>query len=81
MYVMLYADDTLVLAETPQQLQLAMSEIAVYCDQWELDINVTKTKVVVFSRGKIKKQHNFTIGNLVIETVVLVLLSRYNYQL
>tara|TARA_B110000196_G_scaffold86649_1_gene75141 strand:- start:271 stop:3555 length:3285 start_codon:yes stop_codon:yes gene_type:complete len=69
MYVMLYADDTLVLAETPQQLQLAMSEIAVYCDQWELDINVTKTKVVIFSKGKIKKQHNFTIGNLKIDTI------------
>ena len=57
------------LAETPQQLQLAMSEIAVYCDQWELEINATKTKVVVFSRGKIKKQHHFTIGNLEIDTV------------
>ena len=69
MYVLLYADDTLVLAETPEELQLAMSEIAVYCDKWELDINVTKTKVIIFSKGKIKKQHNFTIGNLNIETV------------
>lgn len=69
MYVLLYADDTLVLAETPEQLQLAMSEIAVYTDKWELVINVTKTKVIIFSRGKIKKQYNFTIGNLKIDTV------------
>ena len=68
MYILLYADDTLVLAESPQQLQLAMDEIAVYCEKWELDINVLKTKVVIFSRGKVKKQHYFKIGNLNIDT-------------
>ena len=64
MYVLLYADDTLVLAESPQDMQLALDEVGVYCNKWGLSINKTKTKVVIFSRGKIKTQYNFKIGNI-----------------
>lgn len=68
MYTLLYADDTLILAESPVELQLAMDEVSVYCNTWELTINSTKTKVVIFSRGKVKKQYSFKIGNIDIET-------------
>ena len=33
MYVLLYADDTLILAESPAQLQLAMHAASDYCVQ------------------------------------------------
>ena len=58
MYVLLYADDTLVMAESPTELQLALDEVDVYCKKWGLSINQTKTEVVIFSRGKVKTQFN-----------------------
>ena len=68
MYTLLYADDTLVLAESPTDLQLALDEVGDYCQKWGLSINQTKTKVVIFSRGKVKKQFHFKIGHLDIGT-------------
>ena len=64
MYTLLYADDTVVLAESPAELQIALDEVGIYCKKWGLSINKTKTKVVIFSRGKVKKQFSFKIGNL-----------------
>ena len=69
MYVLLYADDTLILAETPAQLQLAMHAASDYCVQWGLTINLTKTKVVIFSRGRVTTNYHFKFGVLDIETV------------
>ena len=68
LYTLLYADDTLALAESPEELQLAMNEIHDYCSKWELSINQTKTKVVIFSKGKVKKHYKFKIGNIDIST-------------
>ena len=68
MYTLLYADDTLVLAESPEQLQLALNEVGTYCNTWGLSINQTKTKVVIFSRGKVRTNFHFKIGNFDIGT-------------
>ena len=74
MYVLLYADDTLVLAESPAELQNAMDEVFSYCQKWGLTIstkkikNKSKTRVVIFSKGKVKEQHNFKMGNKNIDT-------------
>ena len=38
-----------------------------YCDTWNLTVNISKTKVVVFSRGKIRKKPVFYFGDKLIE--------------
>ena len=68
MYTLLYADDTLVFAESPEQMQLALDEIGKYCKKWDLSINKKKTKVVIFGTDIPQTQHNFTIGHLDIGT-------------
>ena len=68
MYVLLYADDTLVLAESPDELQCALDEVGIYCQKWGLTINQLKTKVVIFSRGKVRRNHSFKVGNIDIDT-------------
>jgi hypothetical protein len=70
MYVLLYADDTLVLAESPTELQLALDEVGNYCEKWGLSINQTKTKVVIFSsyNYNVRNTFDFKIGNLEIGT-------------
>ena len=55
MFMLLYADDTTVCSESAEGLQQALDALSDYCDKWSLRVNVDKTKVVVFSRGKIRK--------------------------
>ncbi len=60
LYVLLYADDTKILAETATDLQCALNALQEYCHLWKLTVNVVKTKSVIFSRGKIRQDYNFT---------------------
>ena len=62
LYVLLYADDTVILAETAEDLQKALHSLHDYCNKWNLHINISKTKIVIFSRGKVRKYPVFKIG-------------------
>ncbi len=62
LYILLYADDTAILAETPGELQKALDAMHSYCDMWKLQINTDKTKIVIFSRGKIRVRPTFYLG-------------------
>ena len=53
-FLLMYADDTVILAESPEQLQLALNKHCEYCRKWNLTVNASKTKVMLFSRGKCK---------------------------
>lgn len=50
--ILLYADDTAVLSNSPQGLQRCLDALAVYCDKWKLTVNATKTQVVIFSKRR-----------------------------
>ena len=55
--VLLYADDTVILAESEQDLQRALDSLSEYCQLWDLTVNLDKTKVVIFSqRSKTPKK-------------------------
>lgn len=60
LYLLLYADDTVILAESNEQLQAALNSMYLYCQTWKLEVNPTKTKVVVFSKRKVKEKPVFT---------------------
>ena len=62
MYVLLYADDTIVMAETPEDLQSALNAACDYCQTWHLTVNTSKTKVSIFSRGKVRSHPDFLFG-------------------
>ena len=55
MYIILYADDTVILAKSPTELQLSLDAMQSYCNIWKSNINTSKTKIVIFSRGKVRK--------------------------
>ena len=50
LFVLMYADGTILLAESEDDLQDALSAMFNYCNTWKLKVNVKKTKIVVFSR-------------------------------
>ena len=47
--VLLYADDTLLLSSTAKGLQRALDSLFEYCSKWNLQVNSTKTKVMIFN--------------------------------
>ena len=69
LFLLLYADDTIVLAECPEDLQRALDILKIYCEFWGLDINVRKTKVMIFSRGKIRKMPKFNFNEETVDVV------------
>ena len=81
-FCLLYADDTLVLAESATQLQNALNGLHAYCNMWSLKVNIEKTKVVIFSRGKIRKYKTFKFGENSIDVVsdYVYLGTTFNYN-
>ena len=66
---LLYADDTIVLAECPEDLQRALDILKIYCEFWGLDINVRTTKVMLISRGEIRKMPKFNFNEETVDVV------------
>ena len=82
LYILLYADDTVILAESQEDLQQSINLMERYCSMWKLNINVSKTKITFFSRGKIRKIPKFFFGKNELEVVghykYLGLIFNYN---
>ena len=60
--VLLYADDTVLLAESAYDLQKNLNLFQEYCSQWNLKVNPSKIKVVVFG-AKNKSFYNFQLDD------------------
>jgi len=71
LFMLLYADDTVILAENAQELQSALDAMSEYCNVWGLKVNTTKTKIVVFWKSKrgLRGIPTFTFENRELELV------------
>ena len=61
--VLLYADDTLILADSPENLQKSLHNLSLYCEPWHLTVNENKTKIMIFSKRKCKHRSTFYYAN------------------
>ena len=68
LFVFMYADDTILLAESEEDLQDGLSAMFHYCNKWKLQVNV-KFFFVVFSRRKIRKIPNLLLGPKLLDVV------------
>ena len=55
MFVLLYADDTVLLTESAGDMQKALDATVRYCELNKMSLNIEKTKYMIFSRGKVRK--------------------------
>ena len=53
LFALLYADDTALLSERPNELQNQLNSFQNYSEVWKLKVNVEKTKVVCFGSGRL----------------------------
>ncbi len=47
---LLYADDLIILSKTPEGLQNNLNILTKYCHDWNLEVNIPKTKIMIFQK-------------------------------
>lgn len=67
--ILLFADDTVLFSQTKEELQDTLNIFENYCDKWKLTVNVNKTKILIFSGGKVPSNQNFYFKNKTLEIV------------
>ncbi|XP_021348592.1 uncharacterized protein LOC110447309 isoform X2 [Mizuhopecten yessoensis] len=51
LFLLMYADDLVLLAESANELQNMLNSLSIYANSWKLTVNTAKTKIVVFRNG------------------------------
>ncbi len=52
LHILLYADDAVLFSNSKHSLQQMLNKLKVYSDAWQLSVNVNKTKIMIFERGR-----------------------------
>ena len=65
LFILLYADDSVIFALSPESLQSMLNDVQLYCNTWGLKVNTTKTKIMIFEKGNTRN----TTYNLCIITI------------
>jgi hypothetical protein len=74
LFVLLYADDTVIMAESREDLQVRLNIFGEYCQKWKLKVNVEKNKILIFSRVRPLEDIHFSLNGSEIEIV-----NEFNY--
>ena len=69
---LMYADDMLLLSSTESGLQRSLNLLGTYCDKWQLVVNTSKTKVMVFNKRDCRTQFKY-------KEIILDIVSTYSY--
>jgi hypothetical protein len=59
LFIILYADDTVILSESQSDLQAQLDAFHEYCLTWKLKVNIDKTKIVIFGSGRTPQNLSF----------------------
>ena len=69
LFVILYADDTIILSDDPKEFQDILTAFHDFCKLWKLDINTNKTKITIFGEYSRNQRLSFKINGKEIEIV------------
>lgn len=66
---LLYADDLVLFSTSKNGLQNSMDKLRSFCNDWDMEININKTKVLIFGKYRKPLNEEFTFQNKRIEVV------------
>ena len=66
---LLYADDIVLLSESKSGLQNCLNILETYCSNWKLQVNVEKSKVLIFNSNGKFCINEFTYNGSILQTV------------
>ena len=69
LFLLLYADDTVLFSDNEIEMQQALSVFETYCKEWKLTVNTEKTKIVIFGQGRNTNAYHFKINMKEIEII------------
>ena len=70
LFILLYADDIVLLAENELDMQNYLDALYEYSMKWRLCVNIEKTKIMIFRKGgRLSNNLDFKYGNNPIEIV------------
>ena len=75
---LLYADDLVLISESPTGMQVLLDNLAVYCRKWHLMVNSKKSKVMVFKHG-VRQSTNNTNDKFSVDDEELEVVDSYKY--
>ena len=55
--LLLYADDMILVSDTPYHLQRMLNQLEQYCNTWNLNVNINKSKITIFRKGGFLKRN------------------------
>ena len=68
--ILMYADDVVLIADSPNELQRHITALNKFCKQWKMNVNIDKTKVMVFRKGgRLRHDEKWFLNGKVIECV------------
>ena len=59
LFIIVYADDTVLMAKSSSNLQTLLHKFYLYSDTWKMKVNFDKRKIVVFSKGQLPRKSFF----------------------
>ena len=66
---LLYADDIILMSNSPTGLQNCLTTTYNYCCKWGLDINYDKSNVMFLNKAGRLYNHKFNVDNVILESV------------
>ena len=67
--ILLYADDTVIMADNPILFQKSLESLQTYCEKWKLTVSITKSKVMIFRKRKDTGKNVFYYDNQKLDIV------------
>ena len=69
LHCLMYADDVVILSESALGLQEKLKKLEACCADWYLNVNIDKTKIMIFNKAGRVIKSNFIFPNRTIECV------------
>ena len=69
LWLALISSTAVLLAESVAELHSELNYFYEYCEKWNLKVNTNKSKVMVFSKGRLPINLNFKMNNMELEIV------------
>ena len=59
LFLLLFGDDTVLLSNSKEDLQFSQNLFEKHCEQWKLQVNTTKPKILIIFGGRIQQSLKF----------------------
>ena len=74
-FLLMYTDDIALIADTSVKLQRKLKALELFCQQWGMEVNLAKTKIIVFRNSeKLSSKEKFLYNGKTIDIV-----TQYKY--